>query len=493
MVENTLVGLSVAEIKLLQELILSHSGIYLDEAKCNHLIPVISQYLLKKNFDSFEKYHQFLQRDRRYETEVRDLVSHVTINETSFFRNSTQFTVLGDHVLPNIITERFNKTQKLRVWSAGCATGEEPYSIAMTIMEKLPFPGKWDIEILATDIDYKAIRKAKNGIYNQRALRNVNKRRKEQYFHQVGNQYQLNKNVKEMVDFREFNLKKSVYPTPEQGNWDIIFCRNVIIYFGRELIGQIARNFGQCLDEKGYLFLGHSETLLGISSRFSIINFGNTHIYRIRNSDATNKTLSAELKQRAKTVRSKYIDKNFSSRKSPKQNNVTITNGYSAKESLASQTKLKGSNNLNIGAGTSEEQALIDHYLAKGKASADEGSYVSASEAYQKVLEMDSLCVEAHFFMALVSENLSEIDRAVEEYQKTIYIDDSCVLAYFNLARLYRLAGDDQNAVREYRNAVRKLQNFPEEEEIMFSGGFPARLISEICHQKLKQLDPQTS
>ena len=103
------------------------------------------------------------------------------------------------------------------------------------------------------------------------------------------------------------------------------------------------------------------------------------------------------------------------------------------------------------------------------------------------------MCVEAHFFMALVSENLSEIDRAVEEYQKTIYVDDSCVLAHFNLARLYRLAGNQQSAVREYRNTVRKLQQFSEDEEIKFSGGFPARLIDEICRQKLKQLEEDTS
>ena len=142
-------------------------------------------------------------------------------------------------------------------------------------------------------------------------------------------------------------------------------------------------------------------------------------------------------------------------------------------KSFVSKTKKpKNANDFNVGAGTVDGKTLINYYLAKGKSAADTGNYASASESYQKVLEADPLCVEAHFFMALVSENLSEIDRAVEEYQKTIYIDDSCVLAYFNLARLYRLAGDDQNAVREYRNAVRKLQNFPEEEEIMFSGGF---------------------
>ncbi|HIB99838.1 TPA: tetratricopeptide repeat protein [Candidatus Poribacteria bacterium] len=470
--ENALVRLSATDIKLFQDLIRNHSGIYLDETKCNHLIPVISQHLLNKNFNSFEKYYRFLHQDRHYEAEVRGLISHVTINETSFFRNPAQFTALEDHVLPNIIIERFNKIQKLRIWSAGCATGEEPYSIAMTVMKKLPFPEKWDIEILATDIDYNAIKKAEKGIYSRRALRNVSKGQQEQYFHQVGNRYELNQNIKKMVDFREFNLKQAIYPTPEKGNWDIIFCRNVIIYFDSELTKQVVRNFGRCLDGKGHLFLGHSETLLGISDEFSIINFGNTPIY---------------------TIQSNYANKKISSRKPSERNNMALTNSCLTNDSFVSQTRLKNIDGRNIDTGTMDEQTLVDYYLAKGKSLANAGSYVSAAEAYQKVLDIDPLCLEAHFFMALVSENLNEIDRAVEEYQKTIYVDDSCVLAHFNLARLYRLAGDQQNAVREYRNAVHKLQRFPEDEEIKFSGGFSVRLINEICHQKLKQLGEDTS
>jgi len=491
-VENTVVRLSAADMKLFQDLIHDHSGIHLDEIKCNSLIPVISRYLLKKDFNSFGKYYRFLQQDRHYEVEVRELISYVTINETSFFRNPAQFTVLEDHILPGIISEKFNKTQNLKIWSAGCATGEEPYSIAMTIVEKLPFPEKWDIEILATDIDYNVIKKAEKGIYNRRALRNVSESRQEKYFNQVGKQYALKQNVRKMVDFREFNLKQAVYPAPKQGNWDIIFCRNVIIYFDNEFTRQIIGNFGRCLDEKGHLFLGYSETLLGISDGFSIVDFGNTHAYKIKD-NTISKTPSVKLKQQSKAVRSEYANKNFSSRKTSKRDNMALTNDYLAKDSFVSPTKLKNTGDLNTNAGAANGKTLVDYYLAKGKSSADTGDYVSASESYQKVLEIDPLCVDAHFFMALVSENLSEIDRAVEEYQKTIYVDDSCVLAHFNLARLYRLAGNQQSAVREYRNTVRKLQQFSEDEEIKFSGGFSARLIDEICHRKLKQLEEDTS
>ena len=138
----------------------------------------------------------------------------------------------------------------MKIWSAGCATGEEPYSIAITIREKLPFPERWDIEILATDIDYNVIKKAENGIYNRRALRNVSESLQKKYFSQVGNQYELNQNVRDMVTFREFNLKQAVFPTPEGGNWDIIFCRNVIIYFDSEFTTQIVENFGRCFGRK---------------------------------------------------------------------------------------------------------------------------------------------------------------------------------------------------------------------------------------------------
>ena len=481
------------EIKLFQDLILNYSGIHLDETKCNSLSPVISQYLSKQNFNSFEKYYRFLLQNSYPVTEIRELIPYVTINETSFFRNPAQFTVLRDHVLPDITTERFNKTKNLKIWSAGCATGEEPYSIAITIREKLPFPDRWDIEILATDIDYNVIKKAENGIYNRRALRNVSESLQKKYFSQVGNQYELNQNVRDMVTFREFNLKQAVFPTPEGGNWDIIFCRNVIIYFDSEFTTQIVENFGRCLDEKGSLFLGHSETLLGISESFSVIDFGGTHIYKKEN-DVINKTPAAKLKQQSKSIRSEYANRNILSRKASKWNDVALTNGYLANDSFVSKTKNpKNANDLSIDAGTVDGKTLVSYYLTKGKSAADAGNYASASESYQKVLEADPLCVEAHFFMALVSENLSEIDHAVEAYQKTIYIDESCVLAHFNLARLYRLAGNQQDAVREYRNTVRKLQQFSEDKEIKFSGGFSVRLINEICHQKLKQLEEDTS
>ena len=491
--ENTSVTLSVTGIRLFQELILDYSGIHLDEAKCSSLAPVISRYLLKKNFNSFEKYYRFLRRNSHTEVEIRELISYVTINETSFFRNPAQFTVFKDHVLPDITTERFNKKQNLKIWSAGCATGEEPYSIAITIREKLPFLETWNVEILATDIDYNVIKKAEKGIYNRRALRNVSGSRQEKYFSKVGNQYELNQNVREMVTFREFNLKQATYPISGEGNWDIIFCRNVIIYFDRDFTTQIVDNFSQCLDEKGFLFLGHSETLLGISEMFSMVDFGNTHIYKKKN-DVINDTPPVKLKQQSKSIRSEYANRDVLSRKTSKRNGVALTNGSLANKSFVSKTKKpKNANDFNVGAGTVDGKTLINYYLAKGKSAADTGNYASASECYQKVLDVDPLCVEAHFFMALVSENLSEIDRAVEAYQKTIYIDESCVLAHFNLARLYRLAGNQRDAVREYKNTVRKLQQFSEDEEIKFSGGFSVKLINEICYQKLEQLEEGTS
>ena len=132
------------------------------------------------------------------------------------------------------------------------------------------------IEILATDIDYNVIKKAEKGIYNRRALRNVSKSRQEKYFNQVGRQYELKQNVRKMVDFREFNLKQAVYPAPEHGYWDIIFCRIVIIYFDSEFTRRIIENFGRCLDEKGHLFLGQSDPRLAISDTDSIVECGHT-------------------------------------------------------------------------------------------------------------------------------------------------------------------------------------------------------------------------
>jgi chemotaxis protein methyltransferase CheR len=214
---------------------------------------------------------------RKTNVEYDSLLERMLTQETSFFRYPAVFEAFEKRVLPEIHVSKFWKNPRtLRVWSAGCSTGEEPYSIAITIADSLSFADAWNVEILATDVGKLALKNAEKGIYSGRSLGSVNEKQLAAHFTKVENKFHVKPRLKKMISFAPMNLAAPVYV----GRMDLIFCMNVLIYFTEERRRTLVQRFYEALEPGGYLFLGHSESISKMPVKFQAIVLGDCILYR---------------------------------------------------------------------------------------------------------------------------------------------------------------------------------------------------------------------
>jgi chemotaxis protein methyltransferase CheR len=227
----------------------------------------------------FKEYYQFLKYDRNKDQELSDLMDILTTNETYFFREGFQLKALTDEILPELKAAKERKGEKnLRIWSAGCSTGEEPYTIAMLLMEMDCFQG-WRVEIVGTDISNRVLQQSRKAVYSKSSFRTTEEHYIKRYFHQEQDGLRVNDEVRELVTISHLNLfdqnRLSLL-----GKMDVIFCRNVIIYFDQTAKKKIIDTFYRMLHDGGYLLLGHSESLMNLSTVFALKHLKNDMVYQ---------------------------------------------------------------------------------------------------------------------------------------------------------------------------------------------------------------------
>ena len=241
-----------------------HTGIQLAEGKEDMLYGRLSRRIRKIGLSSFKAYIDLLEEDC---DEFGEFINAVTTNLTSFFRESHHFDYLKNTLLPELI-QRNRSSRRIRIWSAGSSTGEEPYSIAMTVAETMP-PG-WDVKILATDLDTDVLAHGERGVYDDNRVEGLDRAVVKRWFAKNRNQpgkVRVKPELQELIYFRQLNLLQT---WPLKGPIDIIFCRNVIIYFDMATKQKLMNRYADILASGGHLFLGHSEAMNNMSSRFSL-------------------------------------------------------------------------------------------------------------------------------------------------------------------------------------------------------------------------------
>ncbi len=239
-------------------LMLTRDKVYLLE---NRLMPVAR----KRKMKGLDELLDAVRRDKD-EGLINEFVEAMTTNETFFFRDAKPFEQLRETILPRFMKHRAD-VKKLRIWCAAACTGQEPYSIAMVLRESFPNLADWRIEIIGTDISKAVLDRARAGVYSQfEVQRGLPVKYLIKYFHQDETRWQIDDSIRSMVSFREFNLLNSLAPI---GRCDIVFCRNVLIYFGPETKTQVLDGISELLPPDGVLYLGGAETVLGISDKFS--------------------------------------------------------------------------------------------------------------------------------------------------------------------------------------------------------------------------------
>ncbi len=279
MVEEQTIPLPDDIFRLLRDFIHGYCGIYFDDGSKFLLERRLTRRLEQRQLRSFEEYYHFLRYDRKREEELAVLVDNLTTNETYFFRESPQLRAFSEEILPEL-REVLADRKVIRIWSAGCSTGEEPYTIAILLLESGDWWRDWQVEILGSDINQRVLHTARKGVYKKSAHRVTSPEMLAKYFieEEKGN-YRIVDRVRELVSFSYLNLLDP-YKTSLISNMDIIFCRNVIIYFDKEAKKKVIESFYEKLREGGYLLLGHSESLINISNAFALRTLKNDMVYQ---------------------------------------------------------------------------------------------------------------------------------------------------------------------------------------------------------------------
>jgi len=260
------------DFDFIRELVAVRTGISLSESKRDLVYGRLSRRLRVLNLTKFSEYCDLLEAGDDDE-EMTNFVNAITTNLTSFFRENHHFDFLGKTLLPNLIKQKKSENNnKIRIWSAGCSTGEEPYSIAMIVKEILGKDNNFDVRILATDLDTKVLEKASAGVYDQSRVEGLTKSRLQKWIKIGSGMNQgtvlMSPILRNMITFKQLNLMNE---WPMSGPFDFIFCRNVVIYFDKPTQKVLFGRYADIMDKDGHLFLGHSETMFQKTDRYQLI------------------------------------------------------------------------------------------------------------------------------------------------------------------------------------------------------------------------------
>jgi chemotaxis protein methyltransferase CheR len=268
------------ELMHIRDLIYQVAGIFHPDTKLGLLLDRCGRRMKRLKTGTLREYHECLTIRPERQNEMVALLNEITIGETSFFRNQSQLEAMRQVVIPRILALKENMpSRRLRIWSAGCSTGEEPYTLAMLLLEDTALELKdWNVEILATDLNELSLAHARAAHYSAYSTRYLTQHFRDKYFTAVGEQWQLDGSIRNWVTFNRLNLSDDSRMALMK-DMDIVFCCNVLIYFDLASKRRVIRHFYNNLPPHGYLFLGHSESLYGVSDDFRLVHLPGSTAY----------------------------------------------------------------------------------------------------------------------------------------------------------------------------------------------------------------------
>ncbi len=271
------VPMSIEEFRLLRDLVYDYCGIYYQDDAKFILHRRIAPRLQALRLPDFTEYYAYLKYDPRRREELDEVIERITTNETYFFREDYQLDALKYEILPEV-AEAKRRGRHLTIWSAGCSTGEEVYSVIMILLEVGLFEG-WDVRVFGNDISKRVLHVARKGLYGRASFRQTDQKYVRRYFREVEGKWQIKDEVKTSASFGMVNLMDESQ-LAIVGEVDVILCRNVLIYFDLASRKKVVTNFYRKLVKGGYLLLGHSESLLNLTTAFEIVHLEHDMVYR---------------------------------------------------------------------------------------------------------------------------------------------------------------------------------------------------------------------
>lgn len=485
--------LSENDFSLFARFIEEHSGLVFEDYKKDSLRISLTTRVSLTRLQSYEDYYRLLTDSLQGPEEFRKLLSLITINETSFFRNPEQYAILKKYILPAIIARktRMNSPDKtIRIWSAGCSTGEEPYSLAMLMLESGYLGKGWGVKIMATDVSEQALEAARKGVYKRRSLLNMTHGQIGHFFTQDGDHFAIRDEVKDLVHFDYFNLIRIPFPLHLVQGMDIILCKNVTIYFKMESTKRVINNFYEALADCGYLFIGHAETLWGISDRYQTVEKEGAFFYmkgtdkegcllprtlrtitdpknkkpeRRRSSDEHSGTpLPGEKTgeypwQRKDSVSSRSLPEKQATPAIPGTMNRNAEDPFSRCESLYRAGRhgeaMESLDQLVRADPRHARARMLTAYI-----SADLEDYGRAKTECIEVLEIDPEHAGAYLLLGMIYGTYEEYDKALATLKKAVYNNPQLVEAYLQMALIHKELKQWDKAILAYENAARCLK-----------------------------------
>lgn len=554
--KNTRNELGYGDYLRFRELVLERSGLYFPEKKKTDLEAGLFKAFAASPAASADGYNLDVYYNLLRDTsdpvgraEMSRLINTLTIGETHFFRDEAQFDALAHQVLPELIARKRAAAAavgpgiypQLRIWSAGCASGEEPYSLAILLRDLLPDIDNWHILLLATDVNEDSLARAREACYSDWSFReNRAKVLRPRYFTMVepGAQdkfrtprYKLRDDIRQMVTFTSLNLITDPYPNVynNTASLDLIFCRNVTIYFAEETTRKVVSQFYEALVQGGWLVVGHSEPSLLIYRAFQVRNFPDTLLYQktgqpsrlpedwegLANSGlpgapfTTGTTTSADAGGfpspnglartdgaglfAEKPVQARPVSAPTRSQRSSTPWEVKQEQAEPDRDDYEQAIILLDNGRIKEAIEKLQHRLAISPDFAPahsllGRAYANMGRWPESQQWCLSALKLDALLAEPYYVLALVYQHEDQIPSAIKMCKKAIYLDRDLPLAHFTLAMLYKKEGQIPNAQRAFQNTIKVLEKWPPGAVVPDSGGATARQLLSIAQRLLYQL-----
>jgi chemotaxis protein methyltransferase CheR len=491
-----------ALLQRLSDYLTARVGLHFAKRNWKELQWKMSAAMIDFGFDRVDEFIEWLLFLSPTQKQIEILAGHLTVGETYFFRERRAFEILERSLLPDVIATRRKTEKRLRFWSAGCSTGEEPYSIAILLDKLIPDLKDWRVTILATDINTNALRKAEEAIYSDWSFRDNPPGFKERYFKKVDkNHYELLPGIRKRVAFSYLNLSEDHYPALQNNTnaMDFIFCRNVLMYFAPEQIGLTAERFHRSLLDGGCLIVSPVETALLTHSPFATVRFPDSTFYK---KDIHGAKIAHEAAERFEKKGIPYPSLPPRTAKHRRPGTPSQRTGQAAKplrKGLAASIKPEETER------TPYEEAVILYQkgfypeaeeklrklLSNGirnqessilftKILANQGKLDKARSICEEAVLMDKCNARLHYLLATILEEQKEGDAARASLKKALYLDRNFVLAHFALANLSLRSGKTADARKYFSNAAEILSGYKPDDIIPESEGITADRLAII-------------
>lgn len=474
-----------------------HMGLFYPRQKWADLEKKIMKSLADLNFNDAEAFEDWLLASQPTRSQIEILASYLTVGETYFFREKHVFEVLEERIIPELINARRGNDRRLRIWSAGCCTGEEPYSIAILLHKMLPDLKAWNISILATDINPRFLHKASEGIYGKWSFRDCPQWVQERYFRRSKkDQFEILPEIKNMVTFSYLNLAEDSYPSllSQTNAMDVIFCRNVLMYFAEEPAKKVVHNLSRSLVDGGWMVTSPAEISYIPSPPFAAVRFPDAVLYK--------KDIKPRMAKEIPDVFPSLLHKETGAPAgprvdiAPKRDRAPVRETKTVKRPEAKEAEKApllyvkaqvlyeqgryGEAIHELLKLVSQKQDMVKVLSLLARAYANKGELMEARRWCERAIASDKLVSGLHYLRATILQEQMATEEAVTSLKRALYLDPDFVLAHFAMGVLNSRQGKLKETEKHFKNVITLLRNCQQEEILPESDGITAGRLGEI-------------